>query len=70
MSQRLPQDIEEESQQWLQVMRPIVGTPNVQKQFVLNMMDQVPMMYLSMLPVSTLNLQGTRTIGACTVSFS
>ena len=60
MSQRLPQDIEEESQQWLQVMRPIVGAPNVQKQFVLNM-DQTPM-YLSMSPVSTLNLQGARTV--------
>jgi hypothetical protein len=57
-SQRLPQETEEDSLQWLQVMRPIVGAPNVQKKFVLNM-DQTPM-YLSMAPVSTLNLQGTR----------
>ena len=60
ISQQLPQETEEESQQWLQVMRPIVSAPNVQKQFVLNM-DQTPM-YLSMAPVSTLNLQGARTV--------
>ena len=59
-SQRLPQETEEDSQQWLQVMRPIVSAPNVQKKFVLNM-DQTPM-YLSMAPVSTLNLQGARTV--------
>ena len=59
-SQRLPQETEEDSLQWLQVMRPIVGAPNVQKKFVLNM-DQTPM-YLSMAPVSTLNLQGARTV--------
>ena len=60
ISQRLPQETEEESQQWLQVMRPIVSAPNVQKKFVLNM-DQTPM-YFSMAPVSTLNLQGARTV--------
>ena len=60
IGQRLPQETEEESQQWLQVMRPIVGAPNVEKKFVLNM-DQTPM-YLSMAPVSTLNLQGARTV--------
>jgi hypothetical protein len=60
MSQTDPAELVIQAQQWLDVMRPIVSAPNVQQPFVLNM-DQTPM-YLSMAPLTTLNIQGESTV--------
>ena len=66
ISQRRMQDMIEEAQEWLTVVRPIVQAPNVQQRFVINM-DQTPV-FLSMHPKRTLDLRGTRTVHALRTS--
>lgn len=59
-SQRRPDDVTEEAREWLEIIRPIVSAPNVERKFIINM-DQTPV-FLSMHPKRTLDLQGRKTI--------
>ena len=63
--QENPNDRALQADQWLDVIRPIVRAPGVNKKFVLNM-DQTPM-FLTMLPSTSLHFQGDHTVnGRCT----
>jgi len=63
-----PQETIDKSLAFLQIVRPIISAPDSEKKFIINM-DQTPI-WFSMPPQSTLELQGSTTIGIRSTSNS